>query len=90
MSLTMEHQLRIEFERKMKITGVIVNEKINIDRKWMNLFRAELHHASKNGIPNDETGINLKLQLQGKFSFLKMVNEGKYHQYFEKYKHIFA
>ena len=36
--------------RKQTVTGLIVNEKVNVDRKTLKMVRAMLFDASKNGI----------------------------------------
>lgn len=39
-------------QRKQKVTGIIVNEKINVDRKTIKMVRAMLHDTLKYGITN--------------------------------------
>jgi RNA-directed DNA polymerase len=41
--------------RKQTVTGLIVNNKVNVDRKTIKMIRAMLYDASKNGIANAAT-----------------------------------
>ena len=46
-----EKKLRIRAKnRKQTVTGLIVNDKVNVDRKLMKKVRAMLHHFKMNGI----------------------------------------
>ena len=70
------------------VTGITINEKININRKWLNSLRGELHRYSKYGLPNDENHKRkVYNELKGKLAFLQMVNPEKakkYYPYLEK------
>jgi RNA-directed DNA polymerase len=75
-------------QHKKSITGITVNEKININRNWMNDFRGELHRYAKFGLPEDPS-IKRKTynHLKGKFAFLKMVSPekaAKYQNYLDR------
>ncbi|MHA1562774.1 MAG: reverse transcriptase family protein [Promethearchaeota archaeon] len=67
------------------VTGIIVNEKLNVDRKWLNSLRGELYRYQKFGLPHGEEGDTIYNQLQGKIAYLHMVNPEKA----KKYTHIF-
>ena len=41
--------------RKQTVTGLVVNKKVNIDRRTLKMVRAMLYDASKNGIANAAT-----------------------------------
>ncbi|TFG20741.1 MAG: RNA-directed DNA polymerase [Promethearchaeota archaeon] len=81
-------------QHKKKVTGITVNEKINIDRRWMNAFRGELHRYSKFGLPSDGVQRSkIFSQLKGKMSFLQMIDQNKaqkYDLYFEKIRTEYA
>jgi RNA-directed DNA polymerase len=69
--------------RKQKVTGLIVNEKVNVDRRLIRKVRAMLHDARMNGlnaaalrhfknpVPNPES--RYLNRLQGYISFIGMV-----------------
>jgi RNA-directed DNA polymerase len=40
----------ISSNRQQKVTGIVVNEKQNVDRKWIKKLRAMLHDFEKNGL----------------------------------------
>jgi len=73
------------------VTGIIVNEKLNVDRKWLNSLRGELYRYQKFGLPQGEEGALIYNQLQGKIAYLHMVNPQKaekYYQIFQKFKEL--
>lgn len=66
---------------KQLVTGIIVNEKLNIDRGYIRKIRQELYYCSKYGIKQHmlHEGINLSEEeyinkLNGKINFIKSVN----------------
>lgn len=61
---------------RKEVTGIIVNKKLNINSEWVKNFRAELHNYTKHGIPADD-GMKIVCKLQGKLSYLSMVNPEK-------------
>ena len=64
------------------VTGIIVNEKLNVDRKWVNSLRGELYRYQKYGLPQGEEGDTIYNQLQGKMAYLHMVNPEKAEKYY--------
>jgi len=67
---------------RLKVCGVVVNEKNNIQRSDMDLFRAKVHHATvKNAGSTDQKTIN---QLKGYCSFVMSVNRQKGEKYLEQ------
>lgn len=62
--------------RQQRVTGVVVNEKLNIPRDDMRRFRALLHNILQNGWKDQKwRGTdNLYLSVKGYISFVKMVN----------------
>ena len=59
-----------------------MNEKINIDRKWLNKFRGELYRFTKFEMPMDnDFKHGMYARLKGKFAFLSMVNPEKAEKY---------
>ena len=72
--------------RKQIVTGLIVNDKVNIDRKTLKLIRAILHDCKVNGIekaatnhfnlkvtPSDEIIEKFRNKLNGHINFVKQV-----------------
>ena len=57
--------------RQQRVTGIVVNQKLNIPREDMRRFRALLHNIDQNGWKGSE---NLALSVKGYISFVKMVN----------------
>lgn len=56
--------------RRQLVCGIVVNEKINLPRKWRKRLRAEIFQESMKGGGLPET-------TKGRMSFLKMVSENK-------------
>lgn len=91
---------KTKFSEKMQrqeVTGIIINEKINIKRIYIRNLRAMLHNCKKNGIDkeakkyfrNSKQSIEIlvykyKAVMEGKLNFLKMV-KGEYDKTFLKY-----
>ena len=82
--------------RQQLVTGIVVNEKLNVDRKYIKRIRAMLHHLKCNGLPEAaKKHFNLagrdKLmeqkfmnRLEGYINFVGMVR-GKSDLIFKKY-----
>ena len=70
---------------RKEVTGIVVNEKLNVRKKWLNSLRGELYRYQKFGLPQGEEGDAIYNQLQGKIAYLHMVNPQKA----EKFNHIF-
>ncbi len=91
---------KTKFSEKMKrqeVTGIIINEKINIKRIYIKNLRAMLYNCKKNGLEeeakkyfkNSQQNIEsivyrYKKIIEGKINFLKMV-KGEYDKTFLKY-----
>ena len=57
----------------MQVTGLVVNAKINVDRKYMKKIRAMLHDCEKNGLEKASI-IHFKLERtkENKFEYMKL------------------
>lgn len=77
---------------QQKVTGIVVNEKLNIDRKQLRKFRALLHNIEVNGWKDQKWGKseNAKAAIEGYIHFIKMVNQEKAKQFEEKWVKIVA
>ncbi len=76
---------------RKEVTGIIINEKLNVKRKWVNSLRGELYRYRKFGLPLGEEGEVIYNQLQGKIAYLHMVNPQKaekYNQIFQQLKEL--
>jgi len=58
-----------------RVTGLVVNEKVSLDRKKKKKLRAKVHNIVKNGpkIENRENNPFFKEQIFGELAFIKMV-----------------
>ena len=65
--------------RQQEVTGIVVNEKLNVDRKTLKRFRATLHHIETNGMDNVSwgSGDDLIASIHGFANFVAMVNPTK-------------
>ena len=65
--------------RQQEVTGIVVNDKISIDRKTLRKFRAVLHQAENNGLENLKWGNSPDLiaALKGYANFVFMVDKEK-------------
>ena len=84
--------------RKQRVTGIIVNQKINVDRQFIKKTRAMLHdyiingleQASKNHFRENGKESNFLDKLRGNISFIGQVRGQedsiylKYHKEFEQ------
>lgn len=61
--------------RRQQVTGIVVNEKINLNRQTLRAFRALLHDAEQNGLQaaNRRGHPNLWQYIQGYTSYVQMV-----------------
>jgi retron-type reverse transcriptase len=69
-----------------KVTGVVVNEKLNVDRAILHKFRALLHQIEKTGWEGKSWGnsSNLWMSMTGFVSYVMMVNPEKGNRLKEK------
>lgn len=65
--------------RQQEVTGIVVNEKISLDRKTLRKFRAVLHQAETKGLENLRWGNSPDLisALKGYANFVLMVDREK-------------
>lgn len=70
---------------RMKVTGIIINEKLNIPRKTWRNFRAYLHN-----ILRDNRQVNQKelQQIRGYIEWVKMINPNRGKQFLVQYEKI--
>ncbi|MBF0545189.1 MAG: RNA-directed DNA polymerase [Candidatus Riflebacteria bacterium] len=74
--LNKEKLLIARAERRQKVTGITVNQKLSIPRNERKKMRAILHNSLKTGLEKQNLiqHPNFKEHLRGKLSFFKMVN----------------
>ncbi|SOD13356.1 reverse transcriptase family protein [Pedobacter xixiisoli] len=76
------HPAKTHIMRKgnlQKVTGIVVNQKLNVQRVQLRKFRALLHQIEKEGWKDQKWG-NAKYlinAIEGYINFVKMVNESK-------------
>lgn len=65
--------------RQQEVTGIVVNNKLNIDRKTLKRFRATLFQIERDGLDGKHWGHspNLLTAIQGFANFIAMVNPEK-------------
>jgi hypothetical protein len=63
--------------RQQEVTGIVVNEKLSIDRKTLKNFRATLHQVERDGIADKRWGNSPDLiaALDGYANFVLMVDK---------------
>jgi hypothetical protein len=81
-SFTLNEQKTRILRRKstqLDVTGIVVNEGLNIDRKTLRKFRATLHQIETQGLEGKHWGHsgNLLASIQGFANFIAMVNPEK-------------
>lgn len=76
--------------RQQEVTGIVVNDKLNIDRKTLKRFRATLHQIEKHGIDNASwgNGDDVMSSIQGFANFVSMVNPAKGKQFMTQIQKI--
>jgi len=73
------------YYHRMRVTGIIVNEKINIPREnWRN-FRACLHHIQ---LTKEKPSELIMQQLRGYVEWVKTINPLRGKQFLEQYERI--
>jgi retron-type reverse transcriptase len=87
------HPDKIHVMRKgmqQKVTGVVVNEKLNIDRIQLRKFRALLHNIETNGWKDQQWGKAMHLinAIEGYTNYVFMVNPEKGKAFKQKLKDI--
>jgi RNA-directed DNA polymerase len=76
--------------RQQEVTGIVVNQKLNVDRETLKRFRATLHHIEKDGLAGKHwgNGSDLLSAIEGFANFVAMVNPDKGHPFLEQVKQI--
>jgi hypothetical protein len=76
--------------RQQEVTGIVVNDKISIDRKTLRKFRAVLHQAETNGLDGLCWGNSPDLiaALKGYANFVFMVDKKKGHTFQQQVRKI--
>lgn len=79
-------------KHQQKVTGIVVNEKLNVERTKLRKFRALLHNIEINGWQNQTWGkaYHLINAIEGYINFVNMVNPSKASVFKEKLKTIVA
>lgn len=75
---------------QQKVTGLVVNRKLNVDRTQLRKFRALLHNIEMNGWNGQKWGRtdNILHAIEGYIHFIKMVNPEKGIKFYEQLKRI--
>lgn len=65
--------------QQQEVTGIVVNEKLNVDRETLKKFRATLHHIEKDGLAGKQwgNGNDLIAEIEGFANYVMMVNPQK-------------
>ena len=76
--------------RQQEVTGIVVNEKLNVDRKTLKRFRATLHHIEQDGLSGKKWGHSSDLMgaIEGFANYVYMVNPDKGSQFLDQIKRI--
>lgn len=76
--------------RQQEVTGIVVNDKISIDRKTLRKFRAVLHQAETRGLENLRWGNSPDLiaALRGYANFVFMVDKEKGYAFQQQVRRI--
>lgn len=87
------HPDKVHVMRKgmqQKVTGVVVNKKLNVDRIQLRKFRAVLHNIEKNGWKDQKWGkaIHVINAIEGYINYVYMVNPEKGTAFKQKLKNI--
>lgn len=76
---------------KQEVTGIVVNDRLSVNRKQLKQFRALLFQIKKDGYGNKQWGSkagNLLPTITGYAHFVKMVNPSKGQQFLSQIKEI--
>ena len=73
-----------------EVTGVVVNEKLNVDRTILQKFRATLYQIEKDGLAGKTwgNGGDLLMSIEGFANYVAMVNPQKGQAFLAQIKHI--
>jgi RNA-directed DNA polymerase len=76
---------------KQEVTGLVVNEKMSVDRKKLRQFRAMLHQLKVKGGEHIQWGKGeLTPSIIGYINFIKMVNPSKAEKFKQQFASLFA
>lgn len=71
---------------RQEVTGVTINEDLNVSRNWRHLLRAEIHRLR---YLVDDGEIYLQIQkIRGKLMFYRMVNPERSEKYFQMFEKV--
>ena len=75
---------------QQEVTGIVVNEKLNVDRHTLKRFRATLHQIEVNGMENISwgNGDDLMASIYGFANFIAMVNPTKGNKFLAQIQRI--
>jgi RNA-directed DNA polymerase len=87
------HEQKTRVLRKsqhQEVTGVVVNEKLNVDRETLKQFRATLHHIEKDGLAGKRWGNSRDVlaAIEGFANYVAMVNAEKGQKFLEQVQRI--
>ncbi len=80
----------VRASRQQEVTGVVVNEKLNVDKETLKKFRATLYQIEKDGPDGKKWGHSNDIiaSIQGFANFVRMVNPEKGQAFQEQVKRI--
>lgn len=76
--------------QQQEVTGIVVNEKLNVDRETLRRFRALLHHIEKDGLAGKQWGQSSDVlsAIEGFANFVASVNSEKGDRFLAQVKRI--
>jgi RNA-directed DNA polymerase len=76
--------------QQQEVTGVVVNEKLNVDRATLKRFRATLYQIEKDGLAGKRwgKGEDVLMSIEGFANYVAMVNPAKGIEFLAKVKQI--
>ncbi len=77
----------LKHNNRQEITGVVINEKLGVSKKWLKRFRAALYNA-KQLLKKDDLGIEKIHELSGMAAWLKSINPERYEKILNEYDMI--
>ncbi len=89
-SLNQEKTRILRNSRQQEVTGVVVNEKLSVDKQTLKKFRATLYQIEKDGLEGKHWGnsSNLMAAITGFANFVAMVNPEKGAEFQQQVKKI--
>jgi RNA-directed DNA polymerase len=76
--------------QQQEVTGVVVNEKLNVDRATLQKFRATLYQIEKDGLAGKQwgKGDDVLMSIEGFANYVAMVNPAKGSDFLAQVKRI--